>query len=114
LGYIYIQKRKKDIIFKIIDNLSTRAYKFLKKSKVNTNMTHIELIGCKPQALKQYLENKFTDGMSYDNYGEWEVDHIKAITRYDLNDIKQVNECFHYTNLQPLWRLDNIRKSNKI
>jgi len=51
--------------------------------------------------------------MNYNNYGKWEVDHIKPISLYDLQYLEQVKECFNYKNLQPLWRIDNRKKSNK-
>ena len=145
----YIHKRNKDIIYKIIDNLSKRANNILKKSR---NMTHMKLInklrlfrfplgnsaelcsafgftepsdseifeallrkliGCDASYLKKYLESKFLNNMSYNNYGEWEIDHIKPISSYNLNDIEQVKECFNYKNLQPLWKIDNLKKYNK-
>ena len=109
----YIQKRKNDVIYRIIDNLSRRAYKFLKKYNVKLQMTHIDLIGCEPYMLKEYLSSKFKNNMSFENYGEWDVDHIKPITLYDLTNIEQVKLCFNYKNLQPLYHIDNLRKSNK-
>ena len=51
--------------------------------------------------------------MTFENYGEWEIDHIKPISLFNLNNENELFECFNYTNLQPLWKLDNIKKSNK-
>jgi len=53
--------------------------------------------------------------MTWDNYGKtgWHVDHIKPLTRFDLTEETEVVKAVHYTNLQPLWAVDNIRKSNK-
>ncbi len=51
------------------------------------------------------------EGMTYENYGEWEVDHILPFSGFDFNKIR---ECCHYTNLQPLWYEENRKKSNKI
>nr|QBK88752.1 MAG: uncharacterized protein LCMiAC01_04340 [Mimivirus LCMiAC01] len=109
----YTNKRNNDVIYKIIDNLSRRACKYLKKINVKRNMTHIQLIGCSSIDLKKYLQSKFLDNMNYSNYGKWEVDHIKPISLYDLQYLEQIKECFNYKNLQPLWRIDNRKKSNK-
>ena len=106
----YIKNKKEDIIFKIRNNLARRAYGY--KNKLDE--THIQLIGCTSEQLKLHIEKQFTEGMTYDNYGKWEIDHIKAITNYDLTDTEQIKECFNFKNLQPLWKIDNIIKSNKV
>lgn len=60
-----------------------------------------------------YLEAKFTDGMSWKNYGKWHIDHIKPLASFDLTDPEQVKAACHFTNLQPLWASDNISKGAK-
>lgn len=74
-----------------------------------------DLIGCTPEFLRKYIESQFQDGMTWDNYGinGWHIDHIKPCASFDLSDPKQQQECFHYTNLQPLWAKDNFKKSDK-
>jgi hypothetical protein len=52
--------------------------------------------------------------MSYDNYGEWEVDHIIPISNFDFNKDSDIKNCCYYTNLQPLWLPDNRKKYNKL
>ncbi len=68
------------------------------------------LVGCSTEELKIYLEKQFTDGMSWNNYGEWHIDHIRPCASFDLSDLSQQIECFHYTNLRPLWAEDNKSK----
>ncbi len=74
-----------------------------------------KLTGCTIKELMAHLEAQFTDGMTWDNYGEggWAVDHIRPCASFDLTDPEQQRQCFHYSNLQPLWAADNIRKGAK-
>lgn len=74
----------------------------------------MDLIGCTIQELRDYLKERFVDGMTWENYGEWHIDHIKPCASFDLSDPKQQQECFHYSNLQPLWGIDNLKKADKI
>lgn len=68
------------------------------------------LVGCTISELRAHLEQQFKDGMTWENYGDWHIDHIKPCAAFNLTDPKQQRECFHYTNLQPLWAVDNFRK----
>lgn len=74
--------------------------------------TTSKLIGCSIEQLKIYLESKFVAGMSWENHGiyGWHIDHIKPCASFDLSDPEQQKVCFHFTNLQPLWALDNLSK----
>ncbi len=71
-----------------------------------------ELIGCSIQQLRAHLEAKFTNGMTWANQGAWHIDHIKPCALFDLTNEREQRACFHYTNLQPLWASENIRKSD--
>lgn len=106
-----IKKYHSDLNYKIKSNLANRIWQFFKKGRAKT----MDFVGCSVNELKAYIESKFTDGMSWDNYGRggWHLDHIKPCSKFDLSDPEQQKQCFHYTNLQPLWEADNIRKSNK-
>ena len=64
--------------------------------------------------LKKHLENQFVEGMSWDNYGEWQIDHIVPCASFDLSDPNQQRICFNFRNLQPLWAKDNQRKQDKL
>jgi len=71
-----------------------------------------ELIGCTWEFLRAHLESQFQPGMSWDNYAldGWHIDHIIPCASFDLTDPEQQKACFHYSNLQPLWALENIKK----
>jgi hypothetical protein len=63
--------------------------------------------------LKGYLAGKFKDGMTWENHGEWHIDHIKPCASFNLLDEGEQKKCFHYTNLQPLWASENLSKGCK-
>lgn len=71
------------------------------------------LVGCTKNQLRRHIESQFERGMSWDNYGVkgWVVDHIKPVCKFNLLDAGQVQECFHYSNLQPMWYEQNRQKS---
>jgi len=73
----------------------------------------LELLGCETAGeLRDIIESQLTPGMSWNNYGEWQIDHIRPCASFDLSDPEQQRECFHHTNLQPLWAFDNISKNS--
>ena len=75
----------------------------------------MELIGCSTSELMIHLESKFKEGMTWENHGEWHIDHIKAIAKFNLLNDDEQKKCFHWSNLQPLWAEENIVKViNKI
>lgn len=76
----------------------------------------IENLGCSIDELIVYLESKFEDGMNWQNHSRlgWHIDHIVPLSHFDLEDPKQFSKACHYTNLQPLWYNDNLKKSNKL
>lgn len=71
----------------------------------------MELLGCSAEEFQKHISSQFTKGMSWDNYGDWHIDHIRPVASFDMTDPKQQRECFHWTNLQPLWAMDNWKKS---
>ena len=104
-------KRKISINFKIEGNLRKRVWNALKG--VCKSARTINLLGCSIEQLKQHLENRFKLGMSWSNYGKWHIDHIIPCASFDLSKPSEQRKCFHYTNLQPLWAEDNIKKGDK-
>jgi len=74
----------------------------------------VELVGCSWPDLRAYLEKQFRPGMSWKNYGpEWHVDHIHPCCKFDLTIPEQQKRCFHFSNLQPLFKLENLRKGGR-
>lgn len=89
--------------------VSTAVGKALKYKKSKKS---IKYLGCDISTYKQYLEAKFEDGMSWDNHGEWHIDHIVPLAYENPTD-EEVVERLHYTNTQPLWATDNMSKGNR-
>jgi hypothetical protein len=102
-------RRKNDIRYRILCNLRSRLIGGIKGNFKQS--TTIELLGCSIEKLKQHLESKFKPGMSWSNYGKWHIDHIKPCARFDLSKPNEQKKCFHYTNLQPLWAEENLKKN---
>jgi GH15 family glucan-1,4-alpha-glucosidase len=104
-------KRDTDISFKLKSNLRTRIHHAI-EGNIKSLRTMF-LIGCEVDYLMYHLQEQFQPGMSWDNYGDWHVDHIKPCARFDLSKPEEQLKCFRYTNLQPLWSEDNLRKGSK-
>jgi hypothetical protein len=105
-------KRKEDIIFKLKMNVRTRISNFLRTKNIKKDNSTFMLIGCTPEELKVYLENLFRDGMTWENKHLWHIDHIIPLSSVETKE--EIYKLCHYTNLQPLWSKENIKKSNKI
>jgi hypothetical protein len=104
-------KRNTDILFKIKDRLSglirnsiiSKGYKKLHKTET--------ILGCTIQEFKDYIENRFLEGMTWENHGEWHLDHKTPVSwGKSENEIYELN---HYSNFQPLWEKDNLSKGNR-
>ena len=106
-------KRLNNPIYRLTLIVRNRIRTFLKlKNLTKTNKT-FNIIGCSPEFLKEHLEQQFTKGMSWDLMGKYiHIDHIIPLSSAKTEE--KIYELCHYTNLQPLWAKDNLRKSNKI
>lgn len=106
------EKMKRDVGYKLQRLLQRRIHHAL-KGRAKSNLT-LEYIGCTKEKLKKHIESKFKDGMSWDKINLIHIDHIIPCSSFDLSDPKQQKICFHYTNLQPLWAVDNLRKGARL
>lgn len=105
------QRLKKDKLFNLSRNLRNRLYYALKNKNWKKNSEFNKYIGCTREELIKHIEFQFEEGMTWDNLGEWEIDHQKPLSKA-INQKDLYKRC-HYSNLRPLWKLDNIKKSNK-
>lgn len=116
------EKREKQRIWKrnyrkrpevrIANNLRNRIRTLLKKRNSRYQGKN-ELIECTKEEFLQHLESQFKPGMTWENYGEWHVDHVQPLCSFDLTDEEQLKKASHYTNLRPLWSYENAEKSKE-
>lgn len=109
----YHLKIKIDPIFRLKNVIRARIRDAIKFQSTFKSHKSFELLGCSPKEAHDYLESLFTEGMTWDNYGEWEIDHIRPCSSFDLTQESEQLLCFNYKNLQPLWWEDNASKSDK-
>lgn len=103
--------RKDEFIrHKIKSNTGRRIREILGSAKSERCMHYV---GCSLDQLRNHLESQFVDDMMWENYGiEWHIDHIIPCNAFALENEEQLKACFYYKNLQPLWAVDNIVKSD--
>lgn len=110
------QSLERKIFKKIKTNLRLRLKKIIKaiqkKEKIDICKRN-EMLGCPVMDLKHHLEQQFTLGMSWENYGTlWHIDHIRPCSSFDLTDVEEQKRMNHFTNLQPLWAEENRKKGD--
>jgi len=112
------RKRRQNINDKLIDNYRHRIWSALQYSNNKKTSKSVTLLGCSVAKLKKHLEKSFDEKMSWENYGEWHVDHIVPcsffVKNYDFSDDYIQRTCFNYRNLQPMWGKENASKLDQI
>ena len=89
----------------------SRIYNYVNKNNNKTYKT-VDIVGCSPEFVKEHLEKQFIEGMTWENQGKWHIDHIIPLSSAKTEE--EVYKLCHYTNLQPLWAEDNLKKGSKI
>jgi len=109
-------RKSNDPLYKLIGNFRTAIYQVLKENNVKKNGHYFDILKYTPQQLIEHLEKQFSDEMTWDNYGDWHVDHKHPISLYNIKEIgdNEFMKCWSLDNLQPMWGVDNIKKSNKL
>ena len=107
------ERQLEDIQYKLKVNLRKRLLRAIKIDQKSGSA--IEDLGCTIQFFKNYLESKFKPGMSWENYGlyGWHIDHVIPLSKFNLQNREDFLKACHYTNLQPLWATDNLKKGDK-
>ena len=78
------------------------------------NLDQQSYAGCTKRELRRHIESQFKPGMSWENFGDWEIDHITPVAFFDFSRASDFLACVHFSNLQPLWKRDNLRKRNRV
>jgi hypothetical protein len=109
-----VNKYNNDPLFRLINIMRARTRGFFETNNITKTNKTFDIVGCSPEFLKEHLEQQFTEGMSWDNHGlyGWHIDH--KIPLSSANTEEEIYNLCHYSNLQPLWAEDNLKKSNKI
>lgn len=107
--------RNSSIPQRLFTLVRTRIRLAFRTKKQKLTLSTKELLGCDTKFLKTYLESLFLPGMNWNNYGlgegKWNIDHIVPISYYDLDNLEDQKQAFHYSNCRPIWALDNIKKN---
>ena len=103
-------KNSNDIQYRLAKLLRTRLRLAIKGNFRGGSA--VKNLGCSISELKTYIENKFQPGMAWNNHGEWHIDHIKPLASFDLTKQNEILIAIHYSNLQPLWAEDNLKKGS--
>jgi hypothetical protein len=100
--------------YRLATRTRTAVYTCLKEANVVKYQSTFKLLGYTIEELMLHLENQFTNGMTWDNYGEWHVDHIVPMSSFSFETIECENfkKCWSLKNLQPLWAEDNLSKGS--
>lgn len=107
------ERSRVDENFRLRSTIGSRISNMVSQRRGTKCADTMSLIGCDLTFLKSYLADRFSEGMTWENYGSWRIDHRIPCARFDLTDPAQRRQCFHYSNLQPMWGLENIAKGAK-
>jgi hypothetical protein len=105
-------KRSSDPIYKIRCNISTLIQNGIRNRGFSKKTKTSKILGCDYDFFKKYIESKFKEGMTWESRSEWSLDHIIPISLAKTEE--ELIKLNHYTNFQPLWKIENIKKGNKL
>lgn len=106
------QRKAEDPVYAMAERLRNRLLMAFKNGGFKKQSTTEKMLGCSFKQFSKHIERQFTDGMSWDNRGEWHLDHILPLSC--ATTIEGLERLSHYTNIRPLWAADNLSKSNNL
>lgn len=108
-------RRANDPKYRLAARTRTAVYTCLKEANVSKYRSTFDLLGYSLEELMSHLEKQFTEGMTWDNYGEWHVDHKIPMARFNFTSVDdhEFKLCWCLENLQPLWEVDNLSKGSR-
>jgi hypothetical protein len=105
-------KIKSNPVIKASSRIRNKTYKILKAMRGSRSLSASKAVGLDIERLKSFIECQFANGMDWSNMGDWHIDHfIPMATAETVSDVKRLS---HYSNLRPMWAIDNLRKGGKI
>lgn len=105
------RKLKTDSLFRLKIILRRRIWMAIRNQGWTTKSSVLSLIGAEWTVVKDWIESKFSTGMSWDNHGDWHIDHVVPLASAKTES--QLTKLLNYKNLQPLWAFDNLSKGAK-
>jgi hypothetical protein len=107
-------KRENPELHRITSRNRTRINLLIRSARLPKEVSFSSSIGCNAHQFKAHIESQFKDDMSWDNFDQIEIDHIRPISSFSdlINNKDQRKICFNYRNIQPLWMKDNRAKSD--
>ena len=105
-------RRKSDLIYNLSCRCRGRIRAAIKAKGFKKTTKTAEMLGCDWEFLKSHIESQFTEGMSWENRDKWHIDHIIPLA--SASSEEEVIKLSHFSNLQPLWAEENLKKADKI
>jgi hypothetical protein len=107
-------RTESDHLYRLIRRVGCRVNNAIRSAKARKSACTIELVGCSPAHLAAHIAAKFKPGMGWHNRTKWHIDHVLPLAAFDLANARQQRVAFHYSNLQPLWKHENLSKGARL
>lgn len=112
----YDIKRRAQIERRLSNLVRSRIWDIVKRRGTTKSLHTIQITGWSIKELMCHLEELFEEGMTFENIGEWQLDHIFPLGRLAFSDVSdpRFQKAWALSNLAPLWSGDNSAKSDRL